>query len=117
MQVVFSCMDYKDPTKPFYFFVKVNEDRSYSGGSIISKLMNTLESRQVPSIGCNELPPVTVVSVLCLPRRFHTPQTYHLNVHGMKILILTDIVLPFQRVALGDVFLKGQSRGKLMFRV
>ena len=80
MQVVFSCMDYKDPTKPFYFFVKVNEDRSYSGGSIVSKLVNTLESRQVPSIGCNELPPV--VSVLSLPRRFHTPQNLPLECTG-----------------------------------
>ena len=91
MQVVFSCMDYKDPTKPFYFFVKVNEDRSYSGGSIVSKLVNTLESRQVPSIGCNELPPV--VSVLSLPRRFHMPQTYL----GPVIFHFKKSNFPFQK--------------------
>ncbi|KAI0211680.1 hypothetical protein LSAT2_003446 [Lamellibrachia satsuma] len=30
LQLVFTCIDYKDPMKPYYFSVKVNEDRSYS---------------------------------------------------------------------------------------
>ena len=55
MQVVFSCIDYKDPSKPFYFFVKVNEDRSYSGESIISKFVNAIYFSKL-----------SVINVLCI---------------------------------------------------
>ena len=33
LQLVFTRIDYKDQAKPFYFSVKVNEDKSYSGKS------------------------------------------------------------------------------------